>query len=298
MVRNNTFRRILCTLAVITVTAAPAAASAQSEAIEKITLSPSSRSIKADAGTTVTGSMEVLNSGTTTFNFRVYAAPYGVVDELYDPEFTGKYSKADADKWVTFQTTRYTLKPGQQQVVPYSLNVPANAASGGHYGVVFAETEAQAVGDTGLQRQKRVGHILYVTINGSIQRGGTLEGFSLPFWQTSPPLISTARVANTGNVDFETDVTTTAKDMLGRTKFTYRGDPIVLPDTTRLIEMNWKDAPTFGLFNVSQTVRILGQDHKNSSFVLIAPRWFPLAILLIILAGAGYAISKKYKLRR
>lgn len=266
--------------------------------VEKITMSPSSRTIKADAGSVIKGNMQVINSGGVAFDFTVYASPYSVKGEDYDPDFSGKVSNTKVQEWVRFDKTLYSLEPGREQEVPYSVHIPEDAAPGGHYGVVFAETKARELGSTGVARQKRVGQVLYITVNGNYKSEGRIASFILPFWQTKPPVVSSARVTNSGNVDFETEVKTVAKDIFGRTKFTYTGDPVVLPDTTRLIEMEWEKAPNFGFFRVSQTVKFLGQEHKNNGFVLIAPRWFPVLLLVIILSGASYAIIQRRKTSR
>jgi hypothetical protein len=273
----------------------PAPAFAQSNGgIEKITMSPSSRTIKLDAGTVLRGSMDVINSGDVAFSFKVYTTPYTVSGESYDPNFTRTAANADAYSWVKLEKTDYpSLEPGQMVTVPYTIHVPETAAPGGHYGVIFAETKAREIGQTGVARQKRVGQILYLTVNGNYISGGKIAGFNLPFWQTKPPVVSTARVSNTGNVDFETEVRTVAKDLFGRTKFTYSGDPIVLPQTTRLIEMNWDKAPNFGLYNVSQSVKFLGSEHTNSNLVLVAPRWFPILLIIIVLSGVSYAVVQR-----
>lgn len=302
MILSTTFgnKRLLAAILVaFLLPVVPQLAFAQEDAdIEKITLSPSSKTVKADSGSRVTGTLEVHNTGTVAFDFEVYASPYGVRGENYDPEFTESKPNRDVYKWVRFSQTDFSIEPGQKREVNYTLDIPADATPGGHYGVIFAETKARAIGNTGVERQKRVGQVIYATINGNYKSEGKLDNFILPFWQTKPPMISSARVTNTGNVDFETEVKTVAKDMFGRTKYEYTGDPIVLPDTTRLIEMKWEKAPTFGLFNVSQNIKFLGKEHTNNRLVLVAPRWFPVLVLIVVVSGAGYAVVTRRKNNR
>jgi hypothetical protein len=246
---------------------------------ERITLSPSSTELKINAGESKRGSMKVVNDGDVSYGFSVYARPYSVSNEVYEPDFTSPESNTDVYKWIQFDKTAYTIEPGQTIDVQYTLRVPAGATPGGHYGVLFAETDERGFEGTGVARKKRVGNLLYVTVNGDYRTSGELKEFILPFWQTQVPVQSSARVVNTGNVDFRAKAVTTAKDIFGRTKFTYTGDPIVLPGTTRLVEMKWENAPSFGVFNVSQNVEFLDQKHENSGYVLIAPRWFPILSL-------------------
>ena len=283
---------ILAGVTVVSVVISNVAAAAD-QAENSITMSPSSTTLAVDAGEVASGSMKVINEGDTPYEFNVYARPYGVTNEQYDPDFTTQNTNANVYKWVQFDQTKYRIEPGQSTEITYTIHVPTDAAPGGHYGVLFAETGANEVASTGVARKNRVGNLLYVTVNGSHIEKGRLKEFVLPSWQASAPMISSVRLQNTGNVDFRAKVTTTAKDMFGRTKYTYTGDPIVLPETTRLAEMKWESAPNFGIFKVDQSVEFLNQKQQNSSFVLIAPKWALIVVILVIVAGAAYVILRR-----
>lgn len=260
---------------------------------ERITMSPSTTSLKVDAGQTISSTMKVVNDGDVAYGFSVYARPYGVINEQYEPNFASQNANASIYKWVQFDQTKYQIEPGQSVEVKYTIRVPADATPGGHYGVLFAETDEKGVEGTGVARKKRVGNLLYVTVNGTYETAGAFKEFVLPFWQTSAPLVSSVRIENTGNVDFRAKVSTVAKDLFGQTKYSYTGDPIALPDTTRLMEMKWEKAPNFGFFKIDQSVEFLGQVHKNTGYVLIAPRWAPVILIVIISAGAAYAVLQR-----
>ena len=287
-----------CMLLVSFMAASSVSAVETSEQKERITLSPSSTELKINAGETSRGTMKVINDGDIAYGFSVYARPYGVTNEQYDPDFTNQESNAGVYKWVQFDQTKYQIQPGQVIEINYTIRAPADAAPGGHYGVLFAETDERGLEGTGVARKKRVGNLLYVTVNGTYQTSGLFKEFILPFWQTKNPVVSSARVVNTGNADFRAKVTTTAKDIFGRTKYKYTGDPIVLPDTTRLLEMQWENAPNFGIFNITQTVSFLDQQHEHRGYVLIAPRWAPVVLIIILAAGAAYGILQRRNDRR
>lgn len=281
---------------VLFVTSASAQGNADEQ--ERITLSPSSESFTVDAGTVRQGTMKIINDGDVNYDFNVYARPYSVNDEKYDPNFTEPKPNTNIYKWVQFEQATYHVEAGESVDVKYTIRVPENAVPGGHYGVLFAETKERELGSTGVARQKRVGKLIYATVNGEYKTGGQLSGFILPFWQTRAPLQSSVRVSNTGNADFRVKSLTEAKDLFGRTKFTYKGDPIVLPQTIRLVEMNWEKSPSFGIFKVNQKIEFLDQKHENNGYVLIAPRWFPMLFIGIILAGVAYAILSRRTSRR
>ena len=279
-------------------TAADTSAQIESGQQERITLSPSSTTLRVDAGETQQGSMTVINDGDVAYGFSVYARPYSVANELYEPDFTNPKLNTDVYTWVQFDQTNYRIEPGEQVEVRYTLRVPDDATPGGHYGVLFAETAERGLEGTGVARKKRVGNLLYVTVNGDFAVRGAFKGFNLPFWQRGAPIVSTARIENTGNADFRARVATTAKDLFGRTKFSYTGDPIILPDTTRLAEMPWENAPSFGIFKVSQNVEFLDQKHQNDGLVLIAPVWFPFVFVVVIIGGVVHAVLKRRRIRR
>lgn len=285
-------------VAVLTVALAGPLASAQGKGRESISASPASETFRINAGDVKRDSMDIINGGDTAYDFIVYARPYSVSNEQYDPNFSDIKANTNIHKWVQFDKTRYHLKAGEKVTVTYTIRVPQNAAPGGHYGVLFAETQQRDQDATGVVRQKRVGNLVYATVNGKTTTGGTFKQFILPAWQTASPMQSSARVYNSGNVDFEAKVQTIAKDMFGRTKFTYTGDPVVLPETTRLINMHWDKAPNFGVFRVQQKVEFLGQKHENSGYVLIAPRWFVVLAAASIIGGVGYAVYSRRKRRR
>ncbi len=270
----------------------------ESANVERITLSPSSTTVEIDAGTVQRGTMTVRNDGDVAYGFSVYARPYGVVNELYEPDFTNQQANTSVYKWVQFDQTKYQVAAGESVEVKYTIRVPENATPGGHYGVLFAETDEQALEGTGVARKKRVGNLMYVTVKGEYKTSGAFKEFILPFWQTRAPVVSSVRVENTGNADFRARVSTIAKDMFGRTKYTYTSDPIVLPSTTRLVEMKWEAAPNFGIFKVDQSIEFLQQKKQNSGYVLVAPRWAPILVIVIIAAGASYAVLHRRNSRR
>lgn len=263
------------------------------EPVERITLTPSSTTLKLDAGTEHQGVMQVRNDGDVAYGFSVYTRPYGVQNEQYEPDFTNQASNTNVYKWVQFDQAKYTIQPGATVDVRYTIRVPSDAAPGGHYGVLFAETSERGLQSTGVARKKRVGNLLYVTVNGEYKTNGTFKEFILPFWQTQAPIVSSARVENTGNVDFRAKVSTVAKDLFGQTKYKYTGDPIILPATTRLIEMKWEAAPNFGIFKVDQSIEFLGQMKQNSGYVLIAPRWAPVLSIISVAIGTAYVVLRR-----
>lgn len=257
---------------------------------ESITASPGTQDpYNIDAGDSVEGSFKVINSGETTYDFTVYAKPYSVSGNNYSPNYddTGA-ARADAYEWITLDTTEGTLEPGESAVIDFTINVPESAGLGGHYAVLFANTKVPEDYEGQVSREKRVGSIVRVNVNGDIKEEGSVVGDLIPFFQPSPPLISSFDVKNSGNVDFTVKSSLTITDVFGNVKYANNKSNIVYPDTTRTIEQNWDGASWIGFYNVRLDASYLGQDYTVSKYVLVLPRWV-IALLVILLAGGAYA---------
>lgn len=263
---------------------------------ESITLSPVSRDYKIDAGKEVSDELTIINDGKVPYDFIVYGRPYSVQNEQYDPDFTKIKSNTDVYQWIRLPQTKYHLEPSKTVKVPYSIAVPSNATPGGHYGVIFAETQptVEASG-TSVVRKKRVGTIIYANVNGIYSNKGEFLDASLPFWQVQPPMSASLRVQNTGTSDFKDTIRYTVKDILGNTKYDASKQYPVLPQTIRKVNLAWDDAPWFGLFRVEITQGFLGKQKITSGYVLMMPRFIPITLLVLAIIGGGYALYRRRK---
>lgn len=261
--------------------------------LESITLSPVNKRYKIDAGSTQTDELTILNDGSTAYDFIVYGRPYSVSNEQYEPDFVQTPSNADAYKWVQFQQTKWRIEPGQTVKIPYTLRVPADATPGGHYGVIFAETQPPQASSTSVIRKKRVGSILYATVNGTFTTGGQTLGTDIPFLQFRSPLKANTTIENTGNSDFEATLNYKVSDVFGNVKYEEQKLYAVLPQTTRKMTLEWRDSPWFGLYKVSLSSKYLDKDETNDSFVLMIPRWMLITTVVVIIGGGVYVALRR-----
>lgn len=298
--RNRIFFRVQAGLitGLLTVSLLPAAVfaaePADTQERESILISPVSKRYELNAGDTTTDTLKVVNDGTTTYDFILYARPYSVQNENYIPDFTSEAQNSDAYKWVQFTSPTYRLTPGKSADIDYTIRVPENATPGGHYGVLFAETQPvnQSEGNA-VQRKKRVGSILYITVKGDVTTSGKLLSTDVPFFQTIPPLTVTQRVQNTGNTDFTVETTTKISDFFGGLKHTNERSYVVLPSTTRKATIEWPDSAWLGLYKVETTTSFLDTKHSSGQYVLLVPIWVYSVLALLIAARIAYAVSHR-----
>jgi hypothetical protein len=268
-------------------------ATAATSGPESITLSPVSKYYKLDPGETRNDELTVINDGTTPYSFTVYTKPYSVKDENYEPDFVTVGRNATISSWIKPERTSYFLEPGESTKVVYTITAPKDAAPGGHYGVIFAETQPMtATEGTSVQRKKRVGTIIYATVNGEYRVGGKFLSVSTPTFQFKPPLQSDITVENTGNTDFAVSMTHTVSDVFGNQKFTESKNYQVLPKTTRKTTLQWQQAPNIGLYKVTVSADFLDENTRRDTYVLMAPVWTYLLLLIGIVSIVIYFVLK------
>lgn len=263
---------------------------------ESIVMSPASKPIKVDAGQVVNDHVMIINDGTTGYTFKVYATPYSIKNSSYEGDFDSKVGNSDAYQWVTFEKTEYHLEPGQRVEVPYRVSVPNDAASGGHYGVIFAETQPMASQQSQIARKKRVGMIMYVTIKGDYVEAGREVGVRIDPIQIGYPLSGTMTVENTGNADFTMGKTLRIKSIFGGTLYESTLEHIILPKTTRDIALTWDKGAWIGWYNVTTESNILGKKMTHDQLVFIAPPWF-MIVAVAVPGGVGYLVVRRFRRR-
>lgn len=269
--------------------AQPTFAASETGPIESITLSPVSTRFQINAGTIKQDELTIVNDGAVDYDLIVYARPFSVANGSYEPDYVQTPPNADAYQWVQFSQVNWHVKAGETLKIPYTIRVPKGTAPGGHYGVIFAETQpAQTADSISVIRKKRVGSLMYVTVNGTYTTGGQSLGTSITPVQFRAPLVADITVENTGNADFEAQTTYRISDLFGNVKYENQKHYILLPSTIRKLNLEWADAPWFGLFKVSVEAKFLDQTVSAQSLVLLVPRWLLLVLGVAVIGGGVY----------
>lgn len=266
-----------------------------------VTLSPSTTKLSLQPGEKYDGMLSIINSGKSGYDFKVYTAPYSMNIETYDkPDFLTKKPRSDLYSWLTLSKDRFHLDSAKKITIPYTLTVPEKASPGGHYGVVFIEVlptqneqEATQPGNR-IDRKKRLGTIFYTTVQGEVVRKGSVGASIISWWQYAPPLASERRIKNIGNTDFDITYAMTVKDVFGNKKFQSTKIFPILPDTSRLVRLEWNESVWYGLYHVDTRTEFLGRTYLASQYVLLLPMWLAF-IISVLLMGGIYALARRYR---
>lgn len=259
------------------------AAMADDQDGERITLSPAVSRPALEAGQTISGKLTVINDGTSDYTFRLYARPFSVTGEQYDPNYTEVNERTQAYQWVQFDRTEAQLAAEERIEVAYTVSVPENAAPGGHYAVLFAETQPPQGENENVVRKKRVGSLLYMTVAGEFISSGSLLDLETDLLQTKRPVTAGIRIQNDGNVHFPAMVNAHYSTIFGNKRFELNQESLILPGTTRRIPIVWENTPYFGIFKTGGSVDFLDRTEElPTRWVILAP--YPL------LLGLGAAV--------
>lgn len=293
---------LLVTLGFVSSVLLGAAINSVAHAEAQITLSPTAHRLEIEPKKTYNGALTVINSGSDPLDIQVYAAPYQVQNEAYDPVFSKDTPRTQISRWIKFEKDNYTLAPGQQLRVPYTITTPDSIPEGGQYAAIFAETNDKP--DGAIVRKKRVGMLVYAKPQGETNESGKVELATPGLLQLGSDLTLRERLINSGNTDLTGDIDVRATDLFGKEVFSQKQQKVVLPDTARRVPVEWKNTPGVSIVKLSQAVQFAGKKTTNEQWVLlIKPLWL-LAIsaaIALIIGGVIYAIrrpKKRQKIRR
>lgn len=261
------------------------------ETKEGIGISPTSLTLAADAGQEITGEVTVINPGDESVSYRLYASNFRIRNEEYEKDFDLDDPETTAPvSWFDLPDEPGRLEGQGQQKVSYTIRVPQDAASQGYYGVIFAETMDEKADASGVTRRKRVGSLVYLTVNGAaVNHRARLVSFDVPRWQRSSPVKATVRLGNEGNVHYQVAGELRLKNLLGRTVQTATIDAIVVPDTIRKLSYELAAPRAAGIYRVEGHVSVRGQSSGlKSKWVMVAsPLWlvvWALGLLMLIIS--------------
>lgn len=249
-----------------------------------ITLTPTSLDRVIQPGSSYNGSFEILNQGQGGYTFHVYAAPYGVKNEDYTPNFSTPLPGApNVTSWFKFSTTSVHVDPGQSATVNYTITMPANTPPGGYYAAAFAETKLPPKANS-IVLNERVGEIFYLQAAGPVAQKGELLTWQSGFFQ-EPPLTSTLRLKNAGGVHYRAVINLDVQDIFGHDKYKLQTVKEVLPQTIRKVSLPWQKTPSIGLFKVKGTVSFLNQKKTlPTTWVLVMSQPIRIIFLVVLLA--------------
>ena len=153
-----------------------------------------------------------------TANDFIAAGEDGTPKILLEEQGNNPYSLKD---WVA-PIPEMLMIPRQIKSLPVTINVPANASPGGHYGVIRFTATPPELKDSGVSLSASLGSLLLVTVNGKTTEKLEVEEFSVnhkgkkgTFFESAPVGFQ-ERIKNIGNVHQQPTGQVSITNMFGK----------------------------------------------------------------------------------
>ena len=260
-------------------------------------VSPASQTLgKLEPGKSYEGKFSVRNVGTEEFDYKVYATPYTVQDEEYNPEYTTTNNYTYIAEWFTFSKTTGHLDPRGEEEISYTVKVPANAAGGAQNAAIMVETEDSVDPSKTVSATSRVGIITYSQIDGVTNPCGKIIEKKVPSLLLNPPISASALVENCGNIDLNVKYVFTVTPLFSSEPvYTNEDSPKVLatlPETRRYTNLEWENSPSIGIYKTKLSVTYNGKTEDIEKIVLICPLWVIILVIVFIGAVVFWLVSR------
>ena len=288
---------VLTVVAILTLKTTPVSAAA----VMKIT--PVANAINIKPGNVQNYQFTLENTGTEDFKFKLYTAPYNVVNEDYDVDFSNETNYNQIMRWITFQDDSgsfvsnpvYKLGAGEKKTIIYRVSVPEDLQDGGQYCMIFAESlpesnEGEGAVSVGLGTVSRVSLIILGHGDGETKDISEITDYSLTGLFTSHNIDASAKVKNSGNTDFLATYTLSVDSIFGTPLYAANDNFVVLPQTERRFTTSWGEAPLFGIFRVKFRVDALEKSAEEKHIILILPAFMIIILLLLLTSISVWAI--------
>lgn len=198
-------------------------------------------------------------------------------------------------KWIKLDKTQIKFSPQDEQNITFSVQVPADAEPGGHYGAIVVSSqpnqetiEAKNVG-AGVVFGHRVAALVFVNAGGEVKEEGKILSF-IPNRRIydKPPVEFSVRFSNTGNVHLiptgKLNIYKVGKEEKVGTLIVNEAGGRTLPKTIRDYQTKWEPKEKLKWGKYKATIN-LNYGSTNTGITEVTYFWIiPWKMLLIIAA--------------
>ena len=271
-----------------------------------ISISPISEIVQLSADTPYESTFTVTNDGDDSVNFEVFVAPYSYiysdVDDSYALGFTNENDYTQMTRWTKIMDSNgnyvrnphFTINGHDKMEISYRITAPSNMPAGGQYAVIFVHSIADQWQDDGIKTETSPGLIIYGRTGGETVISGEISDLSLNQTITRESedgkqstynnINASAKVKNTGNIDFNATATLKVESVFGGGYYQTPENEArtsVIPESELVLSDEWENTPVFGLYKATWTVTAAGETQTIDRIIFINP--VPFIIISIIL---------------
>ncbi len=269
-------------------------ASAQQADSISLNVSPTVIELDANKGEQLQGSFKIVNGSDIALDLTATPKNFTPAGEDGGVSITEDDTTYSLARWVTITPQTTNVAARGSQIFEYTINVPADAEPGGHFGSLIVATEPVQIDQTGPAVTQEVGPLVLVRIAGdTFQEASIVEFATEKNIQEKGPITFSTRVENTGNVHFKPRGTIEIKNMFGSVVTNIDlEEKNVLPGSIRKLVNDWSPTGLTAGRYTAQLTLVYGVDDTivtaSTSFIVFPYKTIiPLTILLIIILYMG-----------
>lgn len=261
-----------------------------------LTVIPPKFELFANPGDVVTETIRIRNESNDVITFGVLVEDFSSAGEdgkvvLEEGETDLPYSMK---RWVELSSENLVLQPQEEQVFPFSINIPRDADPGGHYASVLFQIGSGEAIPGAASVQHRVGSLVLLRVSGNVVEEAVIETFDAPTYSRGGPVPITLRVRNDGTTHIRPNGTIIITNVFGQ-----KVDELplnsanVFPGAIRRMETEWDPGNVLGYY----TATVVATYGQQSLPVTAATRFAiasPTALIMMIVgsvAGLIFLIS-------
>jgi len=180
-----------------------------------ISINPAHVELTATPGGHLTSSFKFWNGTSADVLVHLEAADFTPQGEEGQILVDGEEDPINSLKnWVRIAAPDVNVPAGEEPTIDFSLDVPANASPGSHWGTLLTVLAPQGTGP-GTAVQTRFGLLILVRVLGDVREKLTIESASVPRFTDSPPITLEARFRNEGTVHEAPQGTIEVRNLFG-----------------------------------------------------------------------------------
>lgn len=212
-------------------------------------------------------------------------------------------------EWLSVKHETLSIPPEQSVQLPFTVNVPADAAPGGHFAAILVGTKSlsNSEGQMRVETSQVVTSLVFLRVAGDVVEDGFIREFrSTELVSESPKVTFELRFENKGNVHIQPQGDIKILNMWGQergiipvNRQTMFGN--VLPKSVRKYAFTWSGQWSIADMGRYTAVATLAYGEKNKQFsssetnFWVIP-WKILGVVLTVIAGFFLLVSWAIKL--
>ncbi|MDF1498824.1 MAG: hypothetical protein P1P85_05760 [Patescibacteria group bacterium] len=224
-----------------------------------ISISPPVMEIEANSGDSIERVIEVGNGTDQERSYSIGVKKFEITGEEGMQSFISVEGDDDfgLTSWIKYEDEKIVVPPMGSNKFVFTIDVPENADSGGHYASIYFDTgtpteDESSDGNSKVGVAAQIHSLILVRISGEIIEKAEIEGFGI---EKAEKLINRIpvqfiwRLKNNGNVHIRAQGNIEIKNMLGEKVTLLDANPKnyrVLPGNIRKIESWWGDSSDAG----------------------------------------------------